>query len=131
MIASKFKLYLDDKWVPMNLDEIFETAKDGFDFAYLQRRVFTGITDKNGVELFEHDVVDYRGQEYEIFYSAYYGCFGLSKVGEFPTSKRSLVGHGGSSTRYSPYLWNWLKTKVTFIRESTWPDEDPEPEIAL
>lgn len=72
---------------------------------------YIGIDDKVGKEIYEDDIVDYKGNFYQVAYEPEYGCYGLVKNGK--SGKRSLVGHGGSSTRYSPYLWNWLAKKVT------------------
>lgn len=114
----EFKFFIEDEWRHLTMGEVLEFSVDGNELTYYPRRIWTGVVTKGGDKLFEHDIVRYKGKEYEICYSAYYGCFGLSKPYEFKDGKGCLLGHGGSSTRYSPYLWNWLATKVEFIEEA-------------
>jgi uncharacterized phage protein (TIGR01671 family) len=70
---------------------------------------FINVFDKNKNELYTGDIVKYQGRNYEIYFDEKYGCYAL-KTNRY--GKIEPLGHGGSSTKYSPYLWNWLSKKV-------------------
>jgi hypothetical protein len=79
--------------------------------------LFTDIYDKNKKEIYVGDIVKFEYNNYEVIFSEYYGCFGLldRDAPEWRKPNRILVGHGGSSTKYLPYLWNWLSKKVEVV----------------
>ena len=92
----------------------YELLNDPYDYSSMQ---FIGTLDKKGKEIYEDDIVQFQNKKCRVIYSTYYGCYGLErKVGSWENIvKHNLQGHQGSSTKYSPYLWNWLSKKVEVI----------------
>jgi len=83
---------------------------DNDDFVLTQ---FTSITDKNKKEIYTGDIVKYQGRNYEVYFDEKYGCYALKT--KTYRGEIEPLGHGGSSTKYSPYLWNWLSKKVEVV----------------
>lgn len=73
---------------------------------------FIGQTDKNNKDLYEYDIVDYPFKNTIIKYFDEYSMFGFCKN----INDKKPLGHGGSSTKYSPYIINnWYSKRMTKI----------------
>lgn len=122
MRPLKFRAYMTDKdefiYFDLNDPDEHLFGRHGLleNEAFEPWQQFTGLLDKDGVEVFEGDIVEVKfahgTKRSDVRFFADFGVFALSEVPNYyvTTPFDRPMGSSGSSTSYKPYTWKTYRS---------------------